>query len=444
MKTGILRLLKHTVALIAGSAFLGALLLTLVYCMPVDTIKRHVASSCDSILLQEKDMAGQDFIHYIGRNRESFTDSIMVQYAFEKIPGKSAFEHAMWAYHSDLSDDVVWDAEASLRALLEGGDASQMHLREYSRYWHGYLVYLKPLLSVFTWGQLMWLGVVLQVGLMAAVCAVSVRKKCPRVAAAVLTGSLFMKLPLMLASLAMSVCWLITLTALLVILLGHNRLEEKKLYPEFFLCIGILVAYFDFLTYPTVTLGFPLCTFFLLKKPERAAAGLKKLVGYSFMWGVGYGGMWACKWVIADLTLRSGTIKNALWTVLGITTAIGGRGIAERVYGGARAIRLNLQEYDSVFYPVLGVLLGAVVLTALVRAVYRRTPFSRLTGAAVPYLAIGAVPFVWIVAAQYHSAVHARFTFRIIGVAVMAACGLAISLWRAAREPAEQDKPGNA
>ena len=35
----------------------------------------------------------------------------------------------------------------------------------------------------------------------------------------------------------------------------------------------------------------------------------------------------------------------------------------------------------------------------------------------VPVVLTAAIPFVWIIAVQHHSALHARFTFRILSVA---------------------------
>lgn len=441
MKKELAKLIKHTAVLGVGSALIGMLLLVLVYCLPTDLIRRHVEASYANLICGEEEMPRQRILRYIWENKETFTDCIMVQYAFEKIPGRNAFEHAVWAYHSDLSDGVGWYPEKSLGVLLQGEDTSGMYLREYSRYWHGYLVYLKPLLLVFTWGQLLVVQTVLQIALMAAVAAAACRKKHPGAAAAMLAGALFLKLPLIMASLDMSVCWMITLSALLVLLLRQERLEEKGLYSEFFLCVGMMTSYFDFLTYPAVTLGFPLCTLFLIKKRESIRENLKKLIGCPFFWGIGYAGMWASKWLIADLTLHTGTIKNALWTVLGITSGIYGHNFMARVYGGFHAVDLNLQEYEGLFYRVLLILLAAGILTALARAVYRKVPLLRVLGITAIYTVIAAIPFAWIMAAQYHSALHARFTFRILSVSVMAGFGLTVSLWRQGTdEPGKENR----
>ena len=207
--------------------------------------------------------------------------------------------------------------------------------------------------------------------------------------------------------------------------------------------VGVLTSYFDFLTYPIVTLGFPLCAFFLLNGNASAGKGgnfrqsrqaakegipkgvgnggvlkdtVRRVVGYSICWGIGYAGMWAMKWIIADLTLHTGTIRDAVWSIIGRTEAIGGR---PRLNGGFYVIGLNLLEYDHVIYPVMAGVIALASLALVVTACRKKGTAAVLTGL-VPYLIIFCMPFVWIIVVQHHSALHARFTFRILAVAVLA------------------------
>lgn len=426
MKADLKRLLIHTVVLLAGSALLGTVLLVLAFCIPTGPIREHVNTSVDRMLRPEEKYPENPFLRHIWQHKESYTDSIMVQYAFEKIADKNAFEHAMWAYHYDLEDEI-WAAEDSLRTVLADGEPSGMYLREYSRYWHGYLVYLKPLLLLFTWENLVWLGAALQLILFVLIVVLSIRKKQGGVALAMACGLLLMKPELMVVSLTMSVCSLITLAAVLFLLCCSGWLEKKHFYPEFFLCIGILTAYFDFLTYPVVTLGFPLCVFFLLKGSRKVLETVKLIVLYGLCWTVGYAGMWASKWVIADVTLGTGTIRDAVWNVIGRTEAIGGR---PRMNGGFYVISLNFNEYDSVIYGVIAG--GLILLTVLVLlwALARRVSVRSIIEVTAPYVLTAVIPFAWIVVVQHHSALHARFTFRILGVAAMAFACICIQIYR--------------
>ncbi len=427
MKTAkelIIRKLKNIVILLAGSALLGTLLLVLVFCIPTGRIEDNVRKSVDRVLINAQELSGNAFLQHVIQNKESYTDSIMVQYAFEKIQGKNAYEHAMWAYHYDLEEEI-WAAEDSLRAVLDGMDPAQMHLREYSRYWHGYLLYLKPLLLLFSWEKLVCFELFLQIVLLVVVAALAVRRKVVGVVPAMVAGLLFMKPELMTVSLTMSVCLIITLAAMLFQLRKGEWLKKKGWYPEFFLCVGILTSYFDFLTYPVVTLGFPLCFYFMATEREGIVSAVKRIVGYCFCWGVGYAGMWASKWLIADITLQTGTIKDALWNVIGRTEAIGGR---PRMNGGFYVLSLNLQEYGSSIYNVMAGVLIALVVAMTIWALCTKVPVKAIWETLVPFVIIATIPFAWIIVVQHHSALHARFTFRILGVAAMAAACLAIKM----------------
>lgn len=411
------RFIKHAAVLLLGSAVAGMLLLVLVFCLPRGRMTAHVAESVNEMIREQEQIPEDGIGNYIWTKREIYTDAIMVQNAVEEVWGKNAYEHAIWMYHYDVSEEV-WEPENSIRAFCVGRDVSKMYLHTYARYWHGYLIYLKPLLFLMNWEQVVYFGIILQIVLMAAVVFAAIRAGSRETVAVVACGVLFIKPLLVLVSLTMSVCWIITLAALLVMLLCHNQLERRKWYPEFFLVTGIATAYFDFLTYPVVTLGFPLCVCFLIKEGESCKEKLLQLAGYCISWGIGYGGMWALKWVIADVTLHTGTIKDALWSIIGRTEAIGGR---PRFNGGGYVIGLNLDEYDSVLYRIAAIIL---VLTALavVAAACRKAGTAYVMAQLAPFVLVFCIPFVWIILVQHHSALHARFTFRILSVAMLAIC----------------------
>ena len=80
-------------------------------------------------------------------------------------------------------------------------------------------------------------------------------------------------------------------------------------------------------------------------------------------WGIGCAGMWAAKWVIADLTLHTGTIKDAIWSIIGRTEAIGGR---PRMNGGFYVIGRNLHEYPVYMGIAAGILAAAISFIVLI------------------------------------------------------------------------------
>lgn len=427
MKAQILKWIRNAFVLVLGSAVVGILLLTLVFALPTESVRNHVLS--DVPVMMSEELPEGDFLQYVFKHKESFTDAIMVQNALEDIEGKSAYEHAVWAYHRDLGDEVVWQALDTLKALGEGADASEMYLRTYARYWHGYLMYLKPLLTIFSWQTTVYIGIALQLLLLVAVIWLAVKKKTIAVPIALAVGMLFMKPVLMHVSLTMSVCWVITLVALLIQMWKHKCLAEKQLYGEFFLCAGIATAYFDFLTYPLVTLGVPLCVYFLMSEENNLGKRIGHLTINTIGWGIGYIGMWAMKWIISDVTLQTGTIRDAVWNVIGRTEAIGGR---PRFNGAFYVMGINLQEYFLPIYSIVAIAL-AVVVVALVVLAARKGGVKPTISILIPYLLIALSPFVWITVVQHHCALHARFTFRIIALTAMAFACIGVECVRVLR-----------
>ena len=101
--------------------------------------------------------------------------------------------------------------------------------------------------------------------------------------------------------------------------------------------------------------------------------------------------------------------------------------------GGWYVIGLNLQEYAGMLYPVgAGLLtLGAALL--VLRAALRRGQGKQVLLGLIPFAVIFCIPFAWIIVIQHHSALHARFTFRIISVAVTAVCCMGLDAWQRSR-----------
>lgn len=411
------RRIRNVSIILICSVAAGIFLLTLVFLLPVEAARKHVEESLYEMLEVAEDPEGSAERKEIINLKENFTDCLMVQNALEKVEGQGPLAHAMNIYHYDLGNESTWLTEESLPVFLRRGEEG-MYLREYSRYWHGYLVVLKPLLMCMSWVFVEKLLLFVQGGLLLAVLGAAFYRRRAGIGLGVLYTFLFMKPLRIWFSLAMSVCWLITLTAVLVLLLGFDRMETKKRHEEFFLLVGILTAYMDFLTYPVVTLGVPLCVW-LVQAGERK--GWKETLRQTFWncacWAVGYVGMWGMKWVAADVICRTGTLRDAVWSVINRTSPLDGYG---SVFSGVeRTLAAVLGQYDSPLYAIgFWVLFLAALLSVGCRMAKGR---SREWGMSAACLAAAALfPVGWLVLTQNHTAIHCIFTFRIMGVSVMA------------------------
>lgn len=420
-----IRRIRNTLVILLCSTLAGTLLLVLIFLLPVGTARRHVESSLSEMVESEADRAGNTQRKAVILYKDNFTDCLMVQNALEKVDGRTALEHAMYVYHYDLQDETTWATEESLISFLRRGQDG-MYLKEYSKYWHGYLVYLKPLLMCMSWRHVETFLFILQIILLISVVVTAFLKKRFYLGGGVVCALLFMKPMRIWLSLTMSACWTITLSAALLLLLFYDRIEKRNRWDEFFLMTGIVTAYLDFLTYPIVTLGVPLCFWIVQSLETRYGAGKKfgRFFWNCACWVVGYIGMWGMKWVTAEITCHSGTLRNAAWSVIYRTSPLDGYG---SVFSGvSRTWSAIMEQYDSRLY---GICFGLLALSAVITAVWCLVRVrSAEWGISMVCLAVAALmPVVWLILTQNHTAIHCSFTFRIMGVSIMALWCMTVS-----------------
>ncbi len=489
-KQDMARKIRNILVLLLCSVVTGTLLLMLIFLLPVEPARQHVEESLYNMIEVREDPQGDATRKGIVSLKENFTDTLMVQNCLEKVEGKGLLEHAMYVYHYDIQgeDETTWLTEESLVRFLRQGPEG-MHLREYSKYWHGYLIFLKPLLLLMSWDHLEIFLLVVQVLFLVAVVMVSCFRKKPYLGLGLLCAFLFMKPLRIWMSLAMSVCWWIILAAVLALLLFQEKLEERNWQGEFFLLVGIVTAYLDFLTYPIATLGIPFSIWLVQrqkmgqggrtdggktdlqrekagparkgtqglesesapgeamqpedrpaqeKRTARKVGALAKECGSilwpCICWAVGYAGMWGMKWVTAELTCQTGTLRNAVWSI--ITRAEPLDGYQSFFSGVYRTWSAVMGQYDAAWYGILfGMVAAAAVVSGLICLCKARNRNWGITMGALTMAAL--LPVGWMILTQNHTAIHCLFTFRILGTSILALWCMSVSsirtIWQARR-----------
>ena len=141
-------------ALAAFAVTLAALfvLLLAAYALPGDRVRDHVYESAQTI-------AGEGlYPEYFGFKlfqMDNYTDTIMLTEAAaaDEAPPLTAMM-TNTAYNVDnfetLADDLQWYIEKDWAAGAQRTDAPELKPFSYARYWHGYLIWLRPLLLVTT------------------------------------------------------------------------------------------------------------------------------------------------------------------------------------------------------------------------------------------------------------------------------------------------------
>lgn len=86
---------------------------------------------------------------------------------------------------------------------------------------------------------------------------------------------------------------------------------------------------------------------------------IRKMFDYSVRWFCGYIGLWASKWLLADLLTDSSTVKDALYNLVVRTDSAEGY---SRLKGFAHVILEKIKVYGNWCYAIL----VAVILIMLV------------------------------------------------------------------------------
>lgn len=300
---------------------------------------------------------------------------------------------------------TVTDSEGEnvlTRALSMGG---------YSYYWHGYAVILRPLLTVFHYGDIRIVNHILQMLLMLLLGGSIWRRKQNKGYMWALFTSYLLLMPVAL-SMSLQFSWVFYISvAGAILLLRQPNWERECRYVYLFLMLGMLTSYFDLLTYPLVTWGFPLL-WWLAVSPEETEElrRLKRVIVTGVSWIAGYAVMWIMKWLIGSIVLGENIFESALYEVFFRA------GVEEHLtfWNRLEAVYLNWKHYE---YKTYAYILVIWLLCGMIRSIYRGWGGRRNSYA---YLLIGFSGVVWYFLLANHTSGHHFFTYRIFAVSILA------------------------
>lgn len=382
------------ILVLAAGALLGALLLTITFFVPVN--EDHASATyavldkegwypAAPIMSQSQETYFTSFLPGVLDNN---TDSIMLYTALDQSEG-SRLTRAMNMYNAYTRVN-------------------------YSYYWHGYVILLRPLLYFMDYSDLRLLNGILQLLLLIVLAhQVWKRKGLPYALAALTSYALLMPVAMAL-SLQFTWVFYIAMGGTLLLVFKGERLLENGRYLYCFLALGMLTCYFDLLTYPLFTWGIPLAWWLAMRSDHSGAVRrLKQVVAAGLCWILGYGGLWGCKWILATLVLRRNVVREAIEEVFmrtGMSDGAQSWGVAERW----NAVYTNWKHYDYIIYTVL---LAAWLLWILARSLRKNW---KATGNSCAYALISLSSFVWYMTLANHTSGHHFFAYRNFGVSILA------------------------
>ncbi|MDD6040081.1 MAG: hypothetical protein PUD63_02640, partial [Clostridia bacterium] len=231
----------------------GYLLLVGAYLLPVEPMARNVRASVPALNGEwgQEDAYEQLVKGYVPTQLDNSTDAVMMLAAVHESE-KSPFVQA--AEGCNYGGDGT-----SFAALMAYAQGEALDSVAVARYWHGYLVLLKPLLLGMSYLDIRMLLMLVQGALLLAVVAGLCRRGLGFLVPAFGVALIFITPSVTGFSLQFSTSLCTLLAAMIALLyLPQKRLQQNGL-QRLFLITGMVVCYVDYLTYPIATLGMPLC-----------------------------------------------------------------------------------------------------------------------------------------------------------------------------------------
>ncbi len=399
-------ILLKSILLLIGCAAAGFLALLFVYSLPRERMKEHVLENADFY------SGGYMLVDgYESTLLDIHTDLIMLSAAICP-PSEGTIADAMLAPRRRLIEN---DDDSLLIANYTCEDESLVKYRQYPRYWHGYLVILKPLLILFNVADLHLIYFFVQSALLLSIIIDLVRKN--QIPAAVCFGITALIINPMVTALNFqnaSIYFILLLSILFLIYSGKLKGDYliRKQCLAFFQIIGMATAYFDFLTYPIVALGIPLLFLLYFSDTEDVKKRVMYVILHSVMFFAGYLGMYFCKWWLATLLTDVNVFRDAYDEIMILLNTNNVEGAEITIW---RGIARTLSNYIQP--PYLLLMAGGLLYSALISA--KAKPTLVWVRRSVPVLLVALYPFCHMLAST-HTFYHYHFVYREFTVTVLA------------------------
>ncbi len=337
---------------------------------------------------------------------DNFSDSLMADIAINPNTGNLLYDSMINCY-------VGWrDTAESSEWLLRvaGGEPFYEGYEQvvYGRYWHGYLVWMKPLLLLFSIPEIRLINMAVQLILLCWMMVLLYRELGIAGCVTVGTGLLILNPITCAMTFHFSDIYYNVLITCIVMLSNRRKFDEQESWWKVFLWCGIAVAFFDLMTYPLVSLGIPLILYLMLSK-KGFGSNTWETVHFSIDWVIGYAGMWVLKWLIGSAFTGYDLVSDGLGAV-GLRSS----GAVENV--STEYIYVVMNNLQAMLTKPLIAGLVLIVVLAVIGLLCGKLKFDFQGSRILQILVVGMFPFAWYYVIRNHSIVHVWFAYRVLAI----------------------------
>lgn len=414
------------------------LLLYIASSFPSSMIKKNVQESAE-IFLQE----GNNFYIYEGVATsaiDNYTNALQVNeaYSIDNQDRVYSYMSARKNYNPNITERVLNDTNGDLLSFSENQidengkpipDDEYKIVEElseftkgnvttsvtYSRYWHGYLAFLRPLLLLFNIFEIRMIIVVFMLALYVYLIYLLKKKIGKNTACIFAYVLLIMGYFTQIYSIQVAPVLIVTMISSILLLIRIEKYDFHQFNLHIFITASI-ANFVDYLTVPILSAGIPILIFYLYQRKsmdleKEHLRYIKQIIIQSLVWMAGYGLTWMSKWILYGVLYHSNGILSAFTQIM------------YRTYGE----KDGFDEYIYLFFQFLFLYLSAAIFLYLFGILFfqeqtnqkmklrkkrkSKKSFQHIIHEEFPLLIIGCMPIAWTVILFNHTMLHGMFTY---------------------------------
>lgn len=388
--------------------------------IPRDSIRKQVKSSAE--YLNSDDEYFYPMVPgTLCSIQDRIADSVLLGIAYY-LEADKPVESIVWSRF--YWDKNHYKNESFLKSVNEDIPANT----EYLRYWHGSLIFVRPLLIIMDVRQIyVFFSLVLAV-LLIWLMIILIRNRLKTEAVAYALAMIGVNA--WFVSLCLEYTWMFLICFIASIVSLNMAIRNKENhYGMLFLIIGIVSGFLDFLTTETITWLIPLMLIIRIRIKQGKNNNWKLALKSGMLWGIGYGGMWALKWVFASAVLRENVLPYLSDSFELHTSVSTSDSTVKYIFD---AIGRNLSCLFPIGYGTIGIVISLLVFMIAVFIPIARNRVSLKKNIRWHQLAlyafIGVVPYIRYMVLHFHAWYHFFFTYRAQASSVMALCFIIMEL----------------
>jgi uncharacterized membrane protein YecN with MAPEG domain len=374
--------MKKYVAISFGFILVGYVLLVFSMLIPNELLTENAMKSAQELCYQED----YPSLYLKGAFLENFCDADYIAVAYNQRT-HNPLTNALDAYNYCYNEES--GANRGVRGLYVTFYDYSQKIYEHSHAWHGYRIFLRPLLVLYSVADIRWLLTSLVFILVILIC-IYIYKATDKFWAFLpfLFSIVYFNYQLEALSIAISINFLLMLIPCIFILYGCINGKELDYFHACMFITGLCSAYFALCDLPSMSIGFPIIMMLAFNK-RNDFDKLLEAFKMTLMWFLGYAVEGIPKFIINVFFMK---LEGASTVLIWYTGKRHGVGIMDRFI---KVGELLEEVFD--IEKVQADIFWAMIVIIFVLLVIRKKNKEIVVKDIMAYSFVSMIPILWVI-----------------------------------------------